>query len=86
LDWPSGWAYMAVFGVLGVSVSLWLAQADPDLLAERMKSPIQRGQKSWDRWFLGGLSIVYFAWLVAVRAGPLVRSQADTSSRRTILA
>jgi protein-S-isoprenylcysteine O-methyltransferase Ste14 len=62
-DWPSGWVFLALFGVLGVSVSLWLAKADPDLLAERMKSPIQRGQKPWDRLFLGGLSLVYFAWL-----------------------
>nr|MEA2798525.1 hypothetical protein [Phenylobacterium sp.] len=63
LDWPSGWAFLGLFGVLGVSISLWLAKADPDLLAERMKSPIQRGQKPWDRLFLGGLSVVYFAWL-----------------------
>jgi protein-S-isoprenylcysteine O-methyltransferase Ste14 len=62
-DWPSGWAFLALFGLLSVSVSLWLAKADPDLLAERMKSPIQRGQKRWDRWFLGALSVVYFAWL-----------------------
>jgi protein-S-isoprenylcysteine O-methyltransferase Ste14 len=62
-DWPSGWAFLGLFGVLGVSISLWLAKADPDLLAERMKSPIQRGQKPWDRLFLGGLSVVYFAWL-----------------------
>ena len=61
--WPSGWAFLALLGLLSVSVSLWLAKADPDLLAERMKSPIQRGQKRWDRWFLGGLSVVYFAWL-----------------------
>ena len=63
-DWPSAWAFLALFGALSVALSLWLARADPALLAERMKSPIQRDQKPWDRVFLGTLSVVYVGWLV----------------------
>jgi protein-S-isoprenylcysteine O-methyltransferase Ste14 len=63
-DWPSAWAYIALFAVLSVVLSLWLASVDPDLLAERMKSPVQKDQKPWDRLFLGVVAVVYFAWLL----------------------
>lgn len=63
-DWPSAWAFLALFGALSAALSLWLARADPALLAERMKSPIQRDQKPWDRVFLGVLMVVYVGWLV----------------------
>ena len=61
--WPSGWVFLALFGALSTALSLWLAQTDPGLLAERMKSPVQRDQKPWDRIFLGVLSVVYVGWL-----------------------
>lgn len=63
-DWPSGWAYLAVFLVVGLAVSLWLAAVDPALLAERLKPPVQRGQKPWDRVFLVGVMVVYVGWHV----------------------
>jgi protein-S-isoprenylcysteine O-methyltransferase Ste14 len=63
-DWPSGWAFLALFAVLTLAVSLWLARADPDLLAERMRPPIQHGQKPWDRVFIAVLGVAYLAWLV----------------------
>ena len=62
--WPSGWAFLALFAALTLAVSLWLAKADPSLLEERMKSPVQRGQKPWDRVFLSLIAVVYLAWLV----------------------
>jgi protein-S-isoprenylcysteine O-methyltransferase Ste14 len=61
--WPSAWAYMTLFAALSIAVSLWLAVIDPALLAERMKSPVQPDQKVWDRYFLGGVMVVYFGWL-----------------------
>jgi protein-S-isoprenylcysteine O-methyltransferase Ste14 len=45
-------------------VSLWLAKADPGLLAERMASPVQKNQKPWDRLFLALIAVIYFGWLV----------------------
>jgi protein-S-isoprenylcysteine O-methyltransferase Ste14 len=62
-NWPSGWAFTALFAVLTLAVSLWLAKADPGLLAERMASPVQKDQKPWDRAFLGAVALTYFAWL-----------------------
>jgi protein-S-isoprenylcysteine O-methyltransferase Ste14 len=64
LGWTSGWAYLVWFGLLTLAVSLWLARVDPGLLAERMKPVVQRGQKSWDRLFIGFVGIAYMAWLI----------------------
>ncbi|WP_309604194.1 isoprenylcysteine carboxylmethyltransferase family protein [Phenylobacterium sp.] len=63
LDWPSGWAFLAVFGLCSVSVSLWLAFADPDLLEERMKPPVQKAQKTWDKLFLLTVGVAFLAWI-----------------------
>lgn len=62
--WPSGWAFLALFAAINLAVTLWLARADPGLLQERMKPAIQRGQRPWDRVFLGFLSVVFLGWLV----------------------
>ena len=61
--WPSGWAFLAVFGAATLAISLWLAWADPGLLEERMKSPVQRDQKPWDRLFLALMILLTVAWV-----------------------
>ena len=43
LLWPAGWAFMALFFTFALAITLWGAREDPELLAERMSSPIQRG-------------------------------------------
>jgi len=62
-SWPSAWAFMALFALLSLVISLWLAKVDPGLLAERMASPVQKDQKPWDRVFLGVVALVYFGWM-----------------------
>lgn len=62
LAWPSGWTYLAVFTALGLGVSLWLAQADPGLLEERLKPTFQKDQKAWDKVFMLGVTAAYIAW------------------------
>ncbi|HEY3951016.1 isoprenylcysteine carboxylmethyltransferase family protein [Phenylobacterium sp.] len=62
--WPSAWAYLGVFLILGLGVSLWLADADPGLLRERLASPYQKGQKGFDRVFLSLVMVVYLGWTV----------------------
>ncbi|HEY5105383.1 MAG TPA: isoprenylcysteine carboxylmethyltransferase family protein [Caulobacteraceae bacterium] len=61
--WPSGWAFMAEFSIASYAATLWLAAADPELLAERMKPPIQRDQKPWDRLFMLAAMIVFYGWM-----------------------
>jgi hypothetical protein len=51
-SWPAGWTYLAELGALSMAAGLWLARRDPALLAERMASPVQRGQPLWDRVFI----------------------------------
>ena len=62
--WPSGWAYLGLFTALSLGVSLWLAEADPGLLEERLKPTFQSGQKAWDKVFMTCLMIVYVGWTV----------------------
>ena len=64
--WPSAWAFLGLFVAVSLALSLWLAAFDPGLLAERMKSPIQKGQKPWDRVFLMLLMVVYMSWLAVM--------------------
>jgi protein-S-isoprenylcysteine O-methyltransferase Ste14 len=64
LRWPSAWAFLAVMGASSLVVSLWLAWADPDLLAERMKSPIQKDQKAWDKVFFALMGAAFLAWVL----------------------
>jgi protein-S-isoprenylcysteine O-methyltransferase Ste14 len=62
--WPAGWAFVAELAIGSFAVTLWLAAADPGLLAERMKPPIQRDQKPWDRLFMLAAMIVFYGWIV----------------------
>ena len=64
LDWPAAWGFLAETGVLSLALGLWLARHDPALLAERLGSPFQRTQKSWDRIFIAVLMVLYLGWLV----------------------
>jgi protein-S-isoprenylcysteine O-methyltransferase Ste14 len=63
LLWPAGWAYLVLFLVGASWITLLLARHDPALLAERMKSPVQKGQPLWDRVFLLAMMVVWCGWL-----------------------
>ena len=62
LDWPAGWVFLATMMASAVILSVWLARHDPALLAERMKFPVRREQKGWDRIVTALLLIAYVAW------------------------
>lgn len=64
LDWPAAWGFLAEMGVLSLAVGLWLARHDPALLAERLGSPFQRAQKTWDKVFMAVVMVLYVAWLI----------------------
>lgn len=67
-QWPSGWAYLGLFLSVGLVFSLWLAAVDPDLLAERLKPPVQRGQARWDRLFMLAVMALYIGWHILMAA------------------
>ena len=64
--WPGGWRFIALFSATSLVVSVWLLWADPALLAERLKPPVQRGQGRWDRLFLGAAGLSFLAWLALI--------------------
>ena len=74
LLWPAGWAFMALFFGFALAITLWLAREKPELLQERMSSPIQRNQPLWDKVFVAAVMVLFVAWLIlmpldAVRFG-----------------
>lgn len=62
--WLAGWAYLILFFVGALWISLLLVRHDPVLLAERMRSPIQKGQPFWDKIFLLAMALAWCGWLV----------------------
>jgi protein-S-isoprenylcysteine O-methyltransferase Ste14 len=64
LAWPQAWVFMALFFGCSAAIGVWLEKADPDLLAERMKSPVSADQNPRDRAIIGAILIAFVAWLV----------------------
>jgi protein-S-isoprenylcysteine O-methyltransferase Ste14 len=64
LAWPQAWLFILEFGVLGLASGIAIAGSDPELLRERMRSPVQRGQKSWDRALMIPMFAIWMAQYV----------------------
>ena len=62
-NYPAAWVLLVEMTVGGVAITVWLAQHNPSLLRERMSSPVQKGQETWDRIFLMLLMLGFTAWL-----------------------
>jgi protein-S-isoprenylcysteine O-methyltransferase Ste14 len=72
--WPAAWAFMAIFFGFQLALVLMLVRENPALLAERMSSPMQRGQPLWDKAIVAAFLLLGVAWLIlmpldAVRFG-----------------
>ncbi len=61
--WPQAWAFIIEMTATGIALGLWLARYDPGLLAERMSSPLQRGQAAGDKVLMLCLVVAWPAWL-----------------------
>src|SRR4051794_26293674 len=59
LSWPEAWVFLGLWIAGGLMSGLSLARTNPEILKERMRSPLQKDQKRWDRplffaiWRLG---------------------------------
>jgi protein-S-isoprenylcysteine O-methyltransferase Ste14 len=62
--WPQAWAFLAIFTMGTVLFCAWLWRRDPALLASRLSLPVQKGQASWDKMFMGAMLIGWNVWLV----------------------
>lgn len=61
--WPQAWVFVIEMAASGIAIGVWLARHDPGLLAERMASPLQRGQAAADKAILLCLLVAWPAWL-----------------------
>ncbi|WP_266181336.1 methyltransferase family protein [Dyella humicola] len=64
LAWPQAWIFLALFAGCGFAIGVWLLKTNPDLLAERMKSPISRDQAARDRAVIIAMVLCFFAWFM----------------------
>ena len=75
LKWWDAWLLIGLWMVFLIVMTLLLLYRDPALLAERMKSsPIQKGQKGWDKIvlllvFITGISLYIIPGFDVVRFG-----------------
>ena len=74
--WWEAWAVVGLWLAYAVAMTVFLSRHDPALLAERLKtSPVQQGQKTWDKvlmvlflivglglYIVPGLDVVRFGW------------------------
>jgi protein-S-isoprenylcysteine O-methyltransferase Ste14 len=66
--WIEGWIFSALFCLLSFATVVYLYLKDPELLNERFGSPIQKNQKSWDKFLL---TTFFFGFLVWYAVMPL---------------
>jgi protein-S-isoprenylcysteine O-methyltransferase Ste14 len=66
LRWPAAWVFLGVMLLISLGCSSWLAKNNPELLAERMRSPIQRNQPPADKQVIVVLGIAFLIWFVAM--------------------
>jgi protein-S-isoprenylcysteine O-methyltransferase Ste14 len=60
--WSEGWMFSIIFLLMCVSTLLYLYFYDPALLRERFGSPIQEGQKGWDKVLLSVFFLDFLVW------------------------
>ncbi|HEX4262151.1 MAG TPA: isoprenylcysteine carboxylmethyltransferase family protein [Acetobacteraceae bacterium] len=66
LAWPQGWVFLALFAGCSQAIGLWLRKTDPELLAERMKSPFSADQEPRDRLVMVAIMLFLCVWLVFI--------------------
>jgi protein-S-isoprenylcysteine O-methyltransferase Ste14 len=49
LNWPEAWIFLGIWLAGGLTSGLSLARTNPEIVKERMRSPLQQDQKPWDR-------------------------------------
>ena len=66
LAWPQAWIFLAIFNGCSQAIGVWLLRTNPELLAERMKSPFGAGQRPRDRLVMIAIGVFFCVWLVFI--------------------
>ena len=64
LNWPQAWIFLILTIGCGLAISAWLKRTNPELLAERTKSPLDYEERPRDRLITVGIMTGMAAWLV----------------------
>ncbi|MBV8216655.1 MAG: isoprenylcysteine carboxylmethyltransferase family protein [Verrucomicrobia bacterium] len=62
INWTGGWIFLIETSVISIVLGIWLARYDPELLKERMRSPIQKEQSTEDKIVTGLILVSFFGW------------------------
>jgi len=62
INWTGAWIFLTETFVVSIVLGLWLARHDPELLKERLRLPIQKGQSNKDKIVTGLIVLLYFGW------------------------
>jgi protein-S-isoprenylcysteine O-methyltransferase Ste14 len=62
--WPQAWVFLALCVGGGLAIGAWLKRTNPELLAERTKSPLDYQERPRDRLISIGIMSGMSAWLV----------------------
>jgi len=62
VNWTGAWIFLIETSVISILLGLWLARYDPELLKERMRSPIQKEQSAEDKIVTGLILLFFFGW------------------------
>ena len=66
LAWPAAWIFLVEFSLASALITRWLLRHNPALLEERMKPPIQRDQKPWDKALMALFLFLWCSWFDAM--------------------
>jgi protein-S-isoprenylcysteine O-methyltransferase Ste14 len=62
--WTEGWLFSIIFCSMSFATVIYLYVKDPALLNERFGSPVQKAQKSWDKFLIVVFFISFVVWYV----------------------
>ena len=62
INWTGAWIFIIETSVISIVLAVWLARYDPELLKERMRSPIQKEQSAEDKIVTGLILVSFLAW------------------------
>jgi len=60
--WIEGWLFSVIFLLMSFGTLVYLYFHDPALLVERFGSPVQEGQKPWDKVLLSLFFLEFLVW------------------------
>jgi protein-S-isoprenylcysteine O-methyltransferase Ste14 len=61
-SWTEGWLFSIAFCSFSFATVVYLYVKDPELLNERFSSPVQKAQKSWDKFLIVVFFIGFLVW------------------------